>query len=56
MKPTLAIYGSKDLDSRSYPVFTHAHNLGVMQDGKILQYLDTTTALICSSRNLSKIK
>ena len=40
MKPTLAIYGSKDLDSRSYPVFTHAHNLCVMQDGKILQYLD----------------
>lgn len=39
-KPTLAIYGSKDLDSRSYPVFTHAHNLCVMQDGKILQYLD----------------
>ena len=39
-KPTLAIYGSKDLDSRSYPVFTHAHNLCVMQDGKIFQNLD----------------
>jgi len=39
-KTTLAIYGSKDLDCRSYPVFTHAHNLCVMQDGKILQYLD----------------
>ena len=39
-KTTLAIYGSKDLDCRPYPVFTHAHNVCVMQDGKILQYLD----------------
>lgn len=39
-KPTLAIYGSKDIDSRAYQVFTHSHNLCLMQDGKILQYLE----------------
>jgi carbamoyltransferase len=39
-KPTFAIYGSKDLDSREYPVFTHSHNMCIMQDGKIIQYLD----------------
>lgn len=38
-KPTLAIYGIKDRDSGEYPVFVHDHNLCVMQDGKILQYL-----------------
>lgn len=39
-KATLAIYGSKDLDSRNYPVFTHNHNLCLMKDGVILQYLE----------------
>ena len=39
-KATLAIYGSKDLDSRDYPVFTHGHNICLMQAGKILQYLE----------------
>ena len=38
-KPTLAIYGTKDRDSGEYPAFVHDHNLCVMQDGKILQYL-----------------
>lgn len=37
---TLAIYGSKDLDSRPYPVFTHNHNLCLMKDGKIINYLE----------------
>ncbi len=39
-KPTLSLYGSKDIDSRSYPVFTHAHNLCLMQDGEIIKYIE----------------
>jgi carbamoyltransferase len=38
-KPTLAIYGIKDRHSYNYPGYTHDHNLCLMQDGKILQYL-----------------
>lgn len=39
-KPTLSLYGSKDIDSRPYPVFTHAHNLCLMQDGQIVKYIE----------------
>lgn len=38
-KPTLAIYGIKDRHNFKYPGFTHDHNLCLMQNGKILQYL-----------------
>lgn len=38
-KPTLAIYGIKDRNSGKYPFFVHDHNLCLMQDGKIIQYL-----------------
>lgn len=38
-KPTLAIYGIKDRNSFEYPAYVHDHNLCLMQDGKILQYL-----------------
>ncbi|ATA68144.1 hypothetical protein CGC48_05565 [Capnocytophaga cynodegmi] len=38
-KPTLAIYGIKDRNDFMYPEFTHDHNLCLMQNGKILQYL-----------------
>ncbi len=40
MKPTLSIYGIKDRYSTQYPSFVHNHNLCLMQNGKILQYLE----------------
>lgn len=39
MKATLAIYGIKDRNLFEFPAYVHDHNLCVMQDGKILQYL-----------------
>lgn len=38
-RATLAIYGIKDRNLREYPAYTHDHNLCLMQDGKIIQYL-----------------
>lgn len=38
-KPTLALYGIKDRNNAKYPAFVHDHNICIMQDGKILQYL-----------------
>ncbi|MBO7461154.1 MAG: hypothetical protein J6T96_01010 [Bacteroidales bacterium] len=38
-KPTLAIYGIKDRNIFKYPAYVHDHNLCVMQDGEIIQYL-----------------
>lgn len=38
-RATLAIYGIKDRNLCEYPAYTHDHNLCLMQDGKILQYL-----------------
>ena len=38
-KPTLAIYGIKDRNRLEYPAYVHDHNLCLMQDGKIIQYL-----------------
>lgn len=38
-KPTLAIYGIKDRISSDHPFHIHDHNICLMQDGKILQYL-----------------
>ena len=38
-KPTLAIYGIKDRNRLKYPAYVHDHNLCLMQDGRILQYL-----------------
>lgn len=38
-KPTLAIYGIKDRNLFEYPAYVHDHNLCVMQDGQITQYL-----------------
>jgi len=40
MKPTLAIYGIKDRYSGKYPTYVHNHNLCLMKDGKIIQYLE----------------
>lgn len=39
MKPTVAIYGIKDRNTFKYPAYVHDHNICVMQDGEILQYL-----------------
>ena len=38
-KATLAIYGIKDRNQLEHPAYTHDHNLCLMKDGKILQYL-----------------
>jgi carbamoyltransferase len=38
-KPTLAIFGIKDRFLFDRPSFVHDHNLCLMQDGKVLQYL-----------------
>ena len=38
-KPTLAIYGIKDRNLFKYPAYVHDHNVCVMQNGKVLQYL-----------------
>lgn len=38
-KPTVAIYGIKDRNTFEYPAYVHDHNLCVMQDGEIVQYL-----------------
>ncbi len=39
MKPTVAFYGIKDRNMFNYPAYVHDHNICVMQDGEILQYL-----------------
>lgn len=38
-KPTVAIYGIKDRNNLENPAYTHDHNLCIMQNGKIIQYL-----------------
>jgi len=38
-KATIAIYGIKDLSSEDRPVLVHDHNICVMSEGKIIQYL-----------------
>lgn len=38
-KATLAIYGIKDRNNLQYPAYVHDHNLCLMQDGQVLQYL-----------------
>jgi len=40
MNPTFAIYGIKDRFQTKYPSNVHNHNLCVMQNGKVLQYLE----------------
>ena len=44
-KPTVAIYGIKDWANDKYPTFAHDHNLCIMQNGEILQYLQLELAL-----------
>ncbi len=39
MKTILAIYGIQDRGKLKYPGYTHDHNICVMQDGRIIQYL-----------------
>ena len=38
-KPTIAIYGIKDITNSGYPVFVHDHNLALFLNGKILKYI-----------------
>ncbi|MFO7844702.1 MAG: carbamoyltransferase C-terminal domain-containing protein [Bacteroidales bacterium] len=39
IKPTLAIYGIKDIKNNGYPVFVHDHNLSFFSNGKLIKYL-----------------
>lgn len=36
---TVGIYGIADIERRSYPVFTHDHNISVFSNGKLLHYI-----------------
>ncbi len=36
---TVGIYGIADIERRSYPVFTHDHNISVFNNGKLLHYI-----------------
>ena len=38
-KPTVAIYGIRDRNVFEYPAYVHDHNVCVMQDGRIRQYV-----------------
>ncbi|NQU55184.1 MAG: hypothetical protein HQ522_21915 [Bacteroidetes bacterium] len=38
-KPTLAIYGIQDRDNHTHPFYVHDHNLAIMQNGKVLHFL-----------------
>lgn len=38
-KPTLAIYGIKDIKNSGYPVFVHDHNISFFDKGRILKYV-----------------
>ncbi|HKI90651.1 MAG TPA: hypothetical protein VKA38_16610, partial [Draconibacterium sp.] len=38
-KPTLAIYGIQDRENYIHPFYVHDHNLAIMQNGKVLHFL-----------------
>lgn len=38
-KPTLAIYGIQDRENYEYPLYVHDHNLALMQNGKVIYFL-----------------
>ena len=38
-KPTLAIYGIQDREEYKHPFYVHDHNLALMQNGSVLQFL-----------------
>ncbi|MGQ7867997.1 carbamoyltransferase C-terminal domain-containing protein [Sunxiuqinia sp. sy24] len=38
-KPTLAIYGIQDRDTYEHPYYVHDHNLAIMQNGKVRDFL-----------------
>ena len=38
-KPTLAIYGIQDRENYPHPFYVHDHNLAIMQNGEVAQFL-----------------
>lgn len=38
-KPTLAIYGIQDRDRYEHPLYVHDHNLAIMQNGQVREFL-----------------
>lgn len=38
-KPTLAIYGIQDRENYEHPFYVHDHNLALMQNGKVISFL-----------------
>ena len=39
LNPTLAIYGIQDRADSDYPFFVHDHNITLMQNGRVIKYL-----------------
>ncbi len=39
LKPTLAIYGIKDIKNYGYPVFAHDHNITFFDNGQVLRHI-----------------
>ncbi|WP_163715808.1 carbamoyltransferase C-terminal domain-containing protein [Mangrovibacterium lignilyticum] len=39
IKPTLAVYGIQDRDEYEHPFYVHDHNLCIMQDGQVRDFL-----------------
>ncbi|MCD6354369.1 MAG: hypothetical protein J7L95_02360 [Prolixibacteraceae bacterium] len=38
-KPTLAIYGIQDRENYPHPFYVHDHNLALMENGKVVNFL-----------------
>lgn len=38
-KPTLAIYGIQDRKNYLHPFYVHDHNLAIMQNGKVINFV-----------------
>ncbi len=38
-KPTFAIYGIQDRENYEHPFYVHDHNIALMQNGKVIQFL-----------------
>lgn len=50
-KPTLAIYGIQDRAEYAHPFYVHDHNLALMQNGKLVQFLQQERTSRCKRDN-----
>jgi carbamoyltransferase len=51
-KPTLAIYGIQDRDDYEHPLYVHDHNLAIMQNGQVRDFLQLER-ITCRKRDNS---